>query len=445
MSKGCEQNKDIRPHLVSARNLMARDASGAQRLSYLIISWQINSRNCPSVYKLSADTVSRKENSARVDEHAIRNQMFSSAEFGIWYPHSGSYSALKLDHSRRLLNLSNSEYLNQSPRFQAELDAITNKRDRFKRNWPTPSQLTAATQYIYSSIRMGDWNEEAFFAPSIHQKIYDVNFALRHTRTPRRVQRWQHQILPPIPDMLTRINGSQAAQDFVGDSPISERNRQQRDRITAKLLENVLNEKPLVLDNEEQLNNQIRSNMGPRPERFCELEEHLGTRREPPPPNSLCDLNISLTPSVATMGKFEEKKLKNMTASTSYRGEKNQDWPYFWNTMFGDACEKEACINLEKASGLKQIPPLYDFPDNFIICQSTDQAQVYSTSLFHKDPKYLSSCLFARSYGLALSRNKTASLVSRQEMCQSIPIQEGDKSCVSENLDPCDECSRYMR
>ena len=122
MSKGCEQNKDIRPHLVSARNLMARDASGAQRLSYLIISWQINSRNCPSVYKLSADTVSRKENSARVDEHAIRNQMFSSAEFGIWYPHSGSYSALKLDHSRRLLNLSNSEYLNHKPIFTFEID-----------------------------------------------------------------------------------------------------------------------------------------------------------------------------------------------------------------------------------------------------------------------------------------------------------------------------------
>ena len=111
--------------------------------------------------------------------------------------------------------------------------------------------------------------------------------------------------------------------------------------------------------------------------------------------------------------------------------------------MFQDACEKEACISLEKTSGLKQIPPLYDFPDNCIISKSTDQAQVYSNSVFYKDPRYISSCLFARSYGLALCRHKTASLVSRQEMCQSVPIQDGDKSCVSENLDPCDECRRY--
>ena len=443
MSLGCEKNKEPRPHLVSSRNLHARDASGAQRLSYLIISWQINSRGVPSIYKESAESVSRKENSSRVHEHAIRNQTFSSAEMGIFWPHSSNFSALKLDHSRRLLALSNNEYLNQSSRFRAELDEIKNKRDRFKRSWPSPSQLTAASHYIFSSIRAGDWDEDVFFSESVYQKIYDVNFALRHTSTPRRTQRWEHQLLPPIPDMLHRIDGSNVAQSFVGNSQADENNRFLRDRITAKLLENILNEKPLIIDNEDQLNNQIRSIFGPRPERFCDLEEHNGARREPPPPTSLCDLEISLTPSMTTKAKFEEKKLRSMTASTSYRGEKDQEWPYFWNTMFPEACKTEAQISLEKASGARQIPPLFDFPDNSIICQSTDQSQVYSSSVFYKDPKYLSSCLYARSHGLALSRNKTASLISRQEMCQSIPIQDGAKSCVSENLEPCDECRRY--
>ena len=442
MSEGCEGNKDIRPFLVSGLNLYARNASGVRRLSHLVISWKINPRHSPEVYKVSANDVQRKENSSRIDVHAIRDKTFSSAEIGVFFPHSSNFSALRLDESRRVLCLAGNEYLNQSARFRDKLDEIESKQDRFRRAWPSPSQTTAVTRYIYSKIKNNEWNSDLFFAPPVYRKIYDINFSLRHSNNPRRLaQRYGHLVLPMIPELLTRVDRTHEPRDFWGDSERSLNNCMLRDSITAKVLSNALNEVPIILDSEEQLDQQISSVFGAH-RGSLDLPEHNGTRRAPTAPNSLIDLELSLSPSIDTVAKYEEKRMKSMSPTTAYRGEKDS-WPYFWNSSFPLACEDEAKLNLEKVTGNRQIPSLFDYPDNSFITEATDQSQVVASPVFFKDPKYTSSCLYAKSYAISLAKNKTARLVSRQNLCQSVPIQDSEyKSCVTENLELCGECAR---
>ena len=445
MSTGCEGNKDIRPFLVSGHNLYSRNASGVRRLSHLLISWKINSRNSPDVHKVSANDVQRKENSSRIDVHAIRDKTFSSAEIGIFFPHSSNFSALKLNESRRVLSLAGNEYLNQSARFKDKLDEIESKRDRFKRAWPTPSQTTAVTRYIYSTIKNDDWNSQIFFAPSVYRKIFDINFSLRHSNNPRRLaQRYGHLVLPVIPELLHRVERTHEPRDFWGNSERNLANCMLRDSITAKILSNTLNEIPIMLDSEEQLDQQIASLFGAPSRVRMDLPEHNGKRRAPTAPNSLIDLELSLSPSMDTVAKYEEKRMKSMCPTTAYRGE-TDTWPYFWNSVFPLACEDEAKLNLEKVTGSRQVPSLFDYPDNSFILETTDQSQIIASPVFFKDPKYISTCLFAKSYAISLAKDKTARLVSRQDLCQSIPIQDsGFKSCITENLELCGECARWV-
>ena len=109
-------------------------------------------------------------------------------------------------------------------------------------------------------------------------------------------------------------------------------------------------------------------------------------------------------------------------------------------------CDEESTLNINRSNGYRQVAPIYHFPDDALIDKGSDPPQTYAASLYTKDMKMASISLQAESYGLALGKNRTAALVSRQDYCQKVPStsqQLGQRSCQTEGLPPCNKCLRY--
>lgn len=160
---GCVRNKNVQSILASNRNLDARDASGHQRVSYLLISPKISSKYNLSCYIDSSDAVSRKENCSRITKAVIRDMTARHLEFGVFHATGQEHAALRLAESRRLSQLTNQPYLNKSKRFRQKIRKIEEHRDRLKTAYPNPSQILAYSQFAYLKLRNGEWNEHEFF------------------------------------------------------------------------------------------------------------------------------------------------------------------------------------------------------------------------------------------------------------------------------------------
>ena len=109
-------------------------------------------------------------------------------------------------------------------------------------------------------------------------------------------------------------------------------------------------------------------------------------------------------------------------------------------------CDEESSLSINRSNGYRQVAPIYHFPDDALIDKGVDPPQTFASSLYTKDMKMASISLQAESYGLALGKNRTAALVSRQDYCQKVPStsqQHGQRSCQTEGMSLCNKCLRY--
>ena len=453
---GCETNKNVQPIIASLRNLAARDASGHQRVSYLLITPKISNKYNNTVYEASSDSISRKENCSRVSKPVIRDMGIRHLEFGIYFPTSTDWAALRLAESRKIAQLASNPYLNQSAVFREKVKKIEEKKDRYRTAYPNPAQILSYSQYLFLKLKNGEWRSDEFFATPGPVRIYDRNWAWRHhsTMSARSAGRFGHVTLPPFMQMMRDVEANFSWQPFLGSAPENEANRQLRDRIVTRLLQNIESEIPVVVDNEQQLEYAIQSEFGgPEHESYySQLDDSNALLRAPSCPTNLVDLEFSLQASRDTEAKYLEKRGENMVKRTAYRGESRENFPYFWSTVFKNNCNEESSLNINLSSGTRQVSPICHYLDEALIDPASDTPETYAAPLYPKDMKMASLSLQAVSYGLALGKNRTAALVSRQEYCQKVPLTTpqqphpyqppGPRSCQSEGMLPCYKCSR---
>ena len=258
-------------------------------------------------------------------------------EFGIFFPTSWDFTALRLAESRKIAHLANDPYLNRSQMFRDKVRRIDEKSDRFRTAYPNPSQVLCYSQFAYMKIRNSEWTEPEFFAtPAV--KIFDINWRWRHhsAKSARSAGRFGHLTLPPMSEMLAQIEVDFSWQPFLGNDPENEANRQLRDKIVARLLQNLEQEQSIIVDNEEQLEAAISSEFGgvEQESYFSQLATSTASLRAPTCPNNLVDLEFSLQASRETEAKYLEKRTQQMSKRTAYKGESRENFPYFWSSIF---------------------------------------------------------------------------------------------------------------
>ena len=439
------------PILCSNRNLLRRDANGQFRKTYLFITPRISNKYNTTIFSHSANSVSRIENCSKITRQTVRDLGFHRLEVGCFFPSGSDFSALRLEESRQLANLSGNRYLSDSDIFRTKLQKIRNKTDRYLRAYPTPSQVLEYSKWVYQQIREGDWDEHSFFLPIEHPpKIWNWNWRWRHetpTTNKSVSDRYGLVYLPPMEEILSSNDTNFRWAAFLGDSEESKANRLLRDKIVSRFLDNLENEQGLMCDDERQFENGVLAEYeGAHDERLRlgRLSPHFSSLREITNPNALNDVEISLEASHETQSKFYAKRGEKQPRQTSWKGESREIFPYFWSTIFTGNCDSEASLNINLSSGHRQVLPIQRFPSETIIDDVSDQPQCIAVPLYPKDEKLASISLLARSYGLCLGRNRTAALVSRNEYCQKVPAElKTRRSCLSEGLSPCHECLRY--